>query len=34
MVPASSTPAEFGALMKKDAERWAGVVKRGNITAD
>ena len=34
MVPASSTPAEFGALVKKDADRWAGVVKRGNITAD
>ena len=34
MVPASSTPAEFGALMKKDADRWAAVVKRGNITAD
>jgi tripartite-type tricarboxylate transporter receptor subunit TctC len=34
MVPASSTPAEFGALMRKDADRWASVVKRGNITAD
>ena len=34
MVPASSTPAEFGALLKKDADRWATVVKRGNITAD
>jgi tripartite-type tricarboxylate transporter receptor subunit TctC len=34
MVPASSTPAEFGALVKKDADRWAAVVKRGNITAD
>ncbi len=34
MVPASSTPAAFGALLKKDADRWAGVVKRGNITAD
>jgi len=34
MVPASSTPAEFGTLLKKDADRWATVVKRGNITAD
>lgn len=34
MVPASSTPAEFGTLMKKDADRWAAVVKRGNITVD
>jgi tripartite-type tricarboxylate transporter receptor subunit TctC len=34
MVPASSTPAEFGALIRKDADRWAAVVKRGNITAD
>ncbi|HEX7867828.1 MAG TPA: tripartite tricarboxylate transporter substrate binding protein [Variovorax sp.] len=34
MVPASSTPAEFGVLTKKDADRWATVVKQGNITAD
>ncbi|VTU13050.1 MULTISPECIES: tripartite tricarboxylate transporter substrate binding protein [unclassified Variovorax] len=34
MVPASSTPAEFGALVAKDAQRWADVVKRGNITAE
>ena len=34
MVPASSTPAEFGALMRKDADRWAAVVKRGNISAE
>lgn len=34
MVPASSTPAEFGQLIDKDAKRWAGVVQRGKITAD
>ena len=34
MVPASSTPAEFGTLIQKDTQRWAEVVKRGNITAD
>jgi tripartite-type tricarboxylate transporter receptor subunit TctC len=34
MVPASSTPAAFGALVAKDAQRWAEVVKKGNITAD
>jgi tripartite-type tricarboxylate transporter receptor subunit TctC len=34
MVPASATPAEFGALIAKDAQRWAEVVRRGNITAD
>ncbi len=34
MVPASSTPAAFGALIQKDAQRWAAVVKKGNITAD
>ncbi len=34
MVPASSTPAEFGALIRKDAQRWAAVVKKGRITAD
>ncbi|RSZ42357.1 MULTISPECIES: tripartite tricarboxylate transporter substrate binding protein [unclassified Variovorax] len=34
MVPASSTPIEFGTLIRKDADRWAAVVKRGNITAD
>jgi tripartite-type tricarboxylate transporter receptor subunit TctC len=34
MVPASSTPDEFKELMAKDAQRWAGVVQRGNITAD
>lgn len=34
MVPAISTPAAFGALVAKDAQRWAEVVKKGNITAD
>ncbi len=34
MVPAASTPAEFGSLIAKDAVRWSDVVKRGGITAD
>jgi tripartite-type tricarboxylate transporter receptor subunit TctC len=34
MVPASSTPAEFKELIAKDAQRWAAVVQRGNITAE
>ena len=34
MVPAGSTPAEFGALIGKDAQRWADVVRRGGITAE
>jgi len=34
MVPATSTAEEFGALVAKDAERWATVVKRGGISAD
>jgi len=34
MIPATSTPAEFGALLAKDAQRWAEVVKKGNITAE
>ncbi|MCB2033263.1 MAG: tripartite tricarboxylate transporter substrate binding protein, partial [Ottowia sp.] len=34
MIPATSSPAEFGALIAKDAQRWADVVKRSNITAD
>jgi tripartite-type tricarboxylate transporter receptor subunit TctC len=34
MVPASSTPEEFGKLISKDATRWAEVVQRGGITAD
>jgi tripartite-type tricarboxylate transporter receptor subunit TctC len=34
MVPATSTPAEFQALMVKDEKRWAEIVQRGNISAD
>lgn len=34
MVPASSAPGEFKELMAKDAQRWAGVVQRGGITAE
>ena len=34
MVPATSTPREFGALIALDAQRWADVVKKGNITAE
>ena len=34
MTPSSSTPAEFGALISKDATRWAQVIKTQNITAD
>lgn len=34
MVPAASTPADFGKLIDKDAARWAAVVSRGGITAE
>ena len=35
MTPApKGTPAAFGALISKDAERWAEVVRQGNITAE
>ncbi|AMO24147.1 tripartite tricarboxylate transporter substrate binding protein [Ramlibacter solisilvae] len=34
MVPETSTPGEFGALIARDAQRWAEVVKKGNITAE
>ncbi|MBX6319199.1 tripartite tricarboxylate transporter substrate binding protein [Pigmentiphaga sp.] len=34
MVPATSSPAEFGELVAKDAARWAQVVRAANITAD
>ncbi|MBU1358312.1 MAG: tripartite tricarboxylate transporter substrate binding protein [Gammaproteobacteria bacterium] len=34
MVPAVSTSAEFGKLISKDSQRWADVVKKGNITAE
>ncbi|WP_232467700.1 tripartite tricarboxylate transporter substrate binding protein [Bordetella genomosp. 9] len=34
MVPATSTPEEFGALIAKDAKRWSDVVDRAGIKAD
>ena len=34
MVPASSTPEEFQALMNKDATRWGDLIKAQNIQAD
>ncbi|WP_324472779.1 tripartite tricarboxylate transporter substrate-binding protein [Ottowia sp.] len=34
MVPATSTPTEFGRLVAKDEQRWADVVKKSNITAE
>ncbi|NYE26037.1 tripartite tricarboxylate transporter substrate binding protein [Pigmentiphaga litoralis] len=34
MVPATSTPAQFRDLIGKDAQRWADVVKKSNITAE
>ena len=34
MVPATSTPEEFGQLIARDARRWADVVQRGGITAE
>ena len=34
MVPATSTPQGFGALIGNDAKRWADVVQRGHISAD
>ncbi|MBO9649578.1 MAG: tripartite tricarboxylate transporter substrate binding protein [Variovorax sp.] len=34
MVPAASTPEEFGALIARDEKRWADVVQRGGITAE
>jgi tripartite-type tricarboxylate transporter receptor subunit TctC len=34
MDPASSTPAEFKALVRKDARRWADLVKARGIRAD
>lgn len=34
MVPATSTPEEFGELIAKDAQRWADVVDKGNITPE
>ncbi len=34
MVPAHSTPAQFRALIERDAERWAALIKARNITAE
>ena len=34
MVPATSEPAEFGALIAKDAQRWDDIVTRTGITAE
>ena len=34
MDPAGSTPAEFKALVQKDARRWADLVKARGITAE
>jgi tripartite-type tricarboxylate transporter receptor subunit TctC len=34
MTPAHSSPQEFGALIERDAARWAQVIKAQNIVAD
>jgi len=34
MTPAHSSPQEFGALIERDAARWAQVIKAQNIAAD
>lgn len=34
MVPATGTPATFGALIERDAQRWAQVIRDQHITAD
>lgn len=34
MVPATSTPAEFGQLISKDEQRWSEVVQRAGIKAE
>ncbi|SAI67832.1 lipoprotein [Bordetella ansorpii] len=34
MVPATSTPAEFGQLISKDEKRWSEIVQRAGITAE
>jgi tripartite-type tricarboxylate transporter receptor subunit TctC len=34
MVPATSTPAEFGELIAKDAKRWSDIVTRAGIKAE
>jgi tripartite-type tricarboxylate transporter receptor subunit TctC len=33
MVPAASTPEQFGALIVKDDKRWAEVIKKAGITS-
>jgi tripartite-type tricarboxylate transporter receptor subunit TctC len=34
MDAASSRPAEFAALMQREDARWAGIIKKNNITAE
>jgi hypothetical protein len=34
MVPATSSPAEFGSLIARDAQRWDDIVARTGITAE
>ena len=34
MVPATSSPAEFGSLIARDAKRWDDIVARTGITAE
>ena len=34
MVPATSTPAQFGELIAKDAKRWSDVVQKAGISAE
>ncbi|NUZ04652.1 tripartite tricarboxylate transporter substrate binding protein [Piscinibacter koreensis] len=34
MVPAHSTPEEFGALIRKDADRWSQLIQKQKITAE
>ena len=34
MVPATSTPAEFGQLIAKDKERWSEIISRAGIKAE
>jgi tripartite-type tricarboxylate transporter receptor subunit TctC len=33
-LPASSTPQELGALLKKDSEKWARLIREKNIQPD
>jgi tripartite-type tricarboxylate transporter receptor subunit TctC len=34
MMPAGGTPDAFGALIRRDLERWAGVIRQAGISAD